>query len=312
MHPAYRLSEAFGRWNTGIRHFQTWSLDEGMARIGETDVLVVAVPLWRKALAEKGQRLRYIQICAAGYDPFDLEDLRARGIRVCNAKGVNANAVREHAFALMLSLTRKLHLARDNQHTRKWRPIVGDLAHREQELAGKTLLVVGLGRIGTGIARLAKAFEMSVIGVRRDATAAKAAEVDEQHGLAALPALLPRADFVVLACPLTDDTCNLIDAAAFARMKPDAALINVARGGCVDEAAMIGALAEGRIAGAGLDTVASEPLAAESPLWTMENVVLTPHHGGETQVFEERICDIVLENLARLWRGEAQLTHQLV
>lgn len=312
LHPVYRLDEVFARRESGIRHFQTWSVDEGLARIGEADVLVVAVPLWRKALAEQGARLRYIQICAAGYDPFDLDNLRARNIRVCNAKGVNANAVREHAFALMLSLTRKLHLGRDSQHSKSWRPIVGEVPLREQELAGKTLLVVGLGRIGTGIARIAKAFDMSVIGVRRDASTPKAAEVDEQHALRDLPSLLPRADFVLLACPLTPDTRNIIDAAAFSRMKPSAMLINVARGGCVDEPAMIEALNSGRIAGAGLDTMALEPLPADSPLWRFENVVLTPHHGGETQQFEERVCDILEENLARLWRGETELTHQLV
>ena len=124
--------------------------------------------------------------------------------------------------------------------------------------------------------------------------------------------LLGEADVVALTCPLTPDTENLIDAAALAAMKPTAHLINVARGRVVDEPALIGALQEKRIAAAGLDVTREEPLPASSPLWTMPNVLITPHTAGETQRYEDAVIDILLENLDRLWRGETNLRNQIV
>ena len=122
--------------------------------------------------------------------------------------------------------------------------------------------------------------------------------------------VLPRADIVVLTCPITPETTNLMNAAAFARMKPGAMLINVARGPVVDEPALIAALQSGRLGAAGIDVTVEEPLAAASPLWTMENVVLTPHTAGETQAYEANVVDILLENLGRLERGEARLRNE--
>ena len=167
--------------------------------------------------------------------------LRAAGIRLASAQGCNANAVSEHAIALMLGILRRVPEARDNQAKRFWRGMMGDFAKREDEAGGKTVIVVGTGRIGGRIARICKALDMQVIGVRRDPSAG-ANGADEVHSFTNLPALLPRADFVVLACPLTDETRGLIGASAFAAMKPTAQLVNVARGRVVDEAALIAAL----------------------------------------------------------------------
>jgi phosphoglycerate dehydrogenase-like enzyme len=127
-----------------------------------------------------------------------------------------------------------------------------------------------------------------------------------------LNALLPEADFVVLTCPLTPETENLIDAAALARMKPSACLVNVARGRVADEAALIDALAARRIAGAGIDVTAEEPLASSSPLWAMPHVLITPHTAGETRRYEDNVIEILRDNLDRLWRGAAQLRNQVV
>src|SRR5690348_8962102 len=124
--------------------------------------------------------------------------------------------------------------------------------------------------------------------------------------------LLPAADFVVLTCPLTKETENLIDAEAFARMKPSAHLVNVARGRVVDEAALVEALAARRIAGAGIDVTAEEPLAPNSLLWGMPHVLITPHTGGETRRYEDNVIAILRDNLGRLWRGEHQLRNQVV
>ena len=214
-------------------------------------------------------------------------------------------------MALILALSRLLPEARDNQAKRVWRGMIGDPDRREDELGGKTLLVVGLGRIGGRLARLGKAFDMRVVGIRRDPRGGHNG-ADEVHGLGLLKALLPQADFVALTCPLTPETEGLIGAEALSLMRPSAHLINVARGRVCVEAAVAGALAEGRIAGAALDCTEAEPLAADSPLWAMPNVLITPHTAGETRRYEDNVIDLLLENLDRLWRGEGELKNQVV
>jgi phosphoglycerate dehydrogenase-like enzyme len=189
--------------------------------------------------------------------------------------------------------------------------MIGDLSQREDELAGKTLLIVGLGDIGGRLARLAKAFEMRVVGLRRNPVAGRGA-ADAVHKMGELKSLLPEADFVVLSCPLTPETENLVDADALARMKPSAHLVNVARGRVVEEAALIEALAARHIAGAGIDVTVEEPLAPNSSLWGMEQVLITPHTAGETRRYEDNVIEILRDNLERLWRGDAELRNQVV
>jgi phosphoglycerate dehydrogenase-like enzyme len=224
---------------------------------------------------------------------------------------VNERAVAEHAIALILAMARKIPEARDNQSAKKWRGMIGDIAQREDELGGKTLVIAGMGRIGSRLATLAKAFDMRVIGVRRDPSkgAGAAEKVVGEDGLLGV---LPQADFVALTCPLTPRTENLIDAKALAAMKPSAYLINVARGRVVNEPALVEALNQKRIAGAALDCVWEEPLPATSGLWGVPNVLITPHTAGETRRYEDNVIDLLLENLERLWRGEAVLKNQFV
>jgi phosphoglycerate dehydrogenase-like enzyme len=309
-HVAYRLQDRFEHRATGIRSFQVWNRGELDDRVGEADVLVVS-GLWHDGLLARTGRLGFIQSIGSGVDQFPAGELGARGIRLASASGVNARAVSDHAMALVLALARRLPEARDNQARRFWRPMIGDLGGREDELGGKTLLVVGLGGIGDRIARLATAFDMEVVGIRRDPAQGKghAASV---HALTELSDLLPRADYVVLACPLTPRTENLMNGAAFAAMKDGAYLVNVARGRCVDEPALIAALEAGRIAGAAIDVTVEEPLAASSPLWVMPNVLITPHTAGETRRYEDNVLDILADNLDRLWRGETELRNQVV
>ena len=214
-------------------------------------------------------------------------------------------------MALILALKRHIHTGRDNQAAKFWRGMISDIPAREDELGGKTLLVVGLGRIGTRLAKLAKAFDLKVVATRRDASRGGEG-ADAVYGHERLAELLPAADIVALTCPLTPQTTNLIDAKALALMKPTAHLINVARGRVVDEDALIRALQEKRIAAAGLDVTREEPLAAASPLWEMKNVLITPHTAGETQRYEDGVIDLLLENLDRLWRGETALVNQIV
>ncbi|MGC2414455.1 MAG: D-2-hydroxyacid dehydrogenase, partial [Stellaceae bacterium] len=236
---------------------------------------------------------------------------KERGIRLASARGVNAQAVAEHAIALILVLARRLPEARDNQRKHVWRGMIGDLSAREDELGGKSLLIVGLGDIGGRLARLAKAFDMHVVGLRRE-PGKGAGAADAVHPMGDLRALLPEADFVALTCPLVPETVNLIEPAALGRMKRSAFLINVARGRCVDEAALAKVLSEGGIAGAALDVAVEEPLAPTSPLWDIETALITPHTAGETRRYEDNVLDILEDNLDRLWRGDATLRNQIL
>jgi len=308
-HAAYRMAERFGLRNTGIAHVQV-STAEGLAReLPLADVLVVSM-LWKNELAPSAGRLKFIQSISSGTDWYDKDGLRAAGIRLASAAGVNAEAVAQHAMALMLALRRRLPEARDNQHRRHWRGMISEIAVREDQLDGKTLLVVGLGRIGTRLAQLGKAFGMRVIATRRN-PAAGAAGVDAVAGNDRLHEMLGQADIVALTCPLTPETENLIDAAALGAMRPAAHLVNVARGRIVDEPALIHALQAGRIAAAALDVTVEEPLRSASPLWSMPNVLITPHTAGETQSYEDGVIDILLENLQHLRRSEP-LRNQVV
>lgn len=309
-HPSYDFAPVMAAQAPAFecRHFR--SREALAAGVNGVDVLAQGSVLWDGALLARAGKLRLIQSLSVGVEHFDLAGLRARGIRLANAQGCVDGAVAEHAMGLMLTLTRQLHLARDAQKARHFGGRIGDPARRPGELAGRTLLVVGLGAIGARLAVLAKAFGMRVTGLRRD-PALGPEGADAVIGPAGLAQALTQADIVALACPLTPETGSLIDAAALASMKPSALLINVARGKVVDEPALIAALQAGRIAGAGLDCFWAEPLPPDSPLWAMENVVLTPHSAGETGHYEERLAAILLENVARLRRGEARLVNEV-
>lgn len=309
-HPAYRGLERMAARGLPFRGIEARTRDELDRLIAGADVLV-ASGLWRNDLPEIAPRLRFVQSYSAGTDQYDREVLRRRGIRLASAAGANAEAVAEHVVALMLGITRKLFVARDDQRRKHWSGMKSAFAEREDEIAGKTALVVGLGRIGGRLVELLKCFRMTVLGVRADPS--RGAEgADEVHGLAALPALLPRADFVVLVCPLTAETTHLIGAAALAAMKPSAWIVNCARGRVCDEPALVAALSSRRIAGAALDVMATEPLPPESPLWALENVFLTPHTAGETCAYEDNVLDLLAENVARLQRGEPALVNGIV
>src|SRR6185295_9908007 len=208
-HVAYQMQAQFERRQAGIASFQAWNREELERRIGEADVLVIS-GLWRNELLDRAKRLRFIQSIGAGTDQFSRDSLSRAGVRLASARGVNARAVSDHAMALMLALARRLPEARDNPSTRQWRGMISDLSAREDELGGKTLVVVGVGAIGGRLTRLAKAFDMRVIGIRRN-PAAGPDGADAVHGLAELARVLPDADFVALTCPLTRGTVNLID-----------------------------------------------------------------------------------------------------
>jgi phosphoglycerate dehydrogenase-like enzyme len=309
-HPAYQVKAAFDSLKPGVKSFEVKTFEEFERRIAEADVVVVS-GFWKNYLLQKAPRLKFIQSISAGINQYDLGVLKAGGVRLASAQGVNMNAVSDHAMSLILAMLRRLPDARDNQAKKFWRPMQSDPALREDELAGKTLAIFGLGRIGGRLAKLAKAFDINVIGFRRSDLANKG-HADEVHASAEFHKFLPRADFVVLTCALTDETRNVIDAKALSQFKRSAYLVNMARGACVDEQALIQALHNGAIKGAALDCTVEEPLPEDSPLWSMPNVFVTPHTGGETAGYEAGIAKLLDANLNKIWAGQDDLVNKVV
>lgn len=309
-HAAYQMQARFEARKTGIKCFQAWNADEFKQRIGEADVVCVS-GMWKNDLIPHAGKLKFIQSISAGMDQYSKEQLAAKNVRLCSGSGVNARAVAEHAISLILAVARRLPEARDNQHKKFWRGMIGDLTKREDEIGGKTMLIVGMGRIGSHLAMLGKAFGMKVVGIRRDPTQG-ANGADEIHAMKDLVKLAASADIVVLACALTPETTGLMSAAAFAAMKPSAMFVNVARGKVADEAALIDTMKGNKIYAAALDVTAEEPLPAASPLWELPNIFITPHTAGETRAYEDNVIDILIENLGRLAKGETALRNQVL
>lgn len=249
-------------------------------------------------------RVRWVHSTAAGVGHVLFPELVESPIVVTNARGLHARSMAEHVLGVMLAFTRRLHVSRDMQAARRWTqaelwrgsPSFG-------ELDGATLGIVGFGRIGQAIGAAARAFGMRVIAVRRHPRP-EAAPADEQWGPGRLGELLEQADWIVVAAPHTPETNRLLGPAEFARMKPGARLVNIARGALVDEAALVEALRSGRLAGAALDVMEEEPLPPGSPLWSMPEVILTPHTSGVGPRFWERIAGQFAANLRRFLAGE--------
>lgn len=253
------------------------------------------------AAAFAAPKLRWLQVFNAGIDHPVFQRFVANGVRLTTASGSSAEPIAQTAITALLMLSRGFPHWLDAQRRKSWEPIQD--AAVPAELRGQTLLVFGLGAIGREIARLARALGMRVVGVRRSPLAPDD-PVDELHAPSRLHELLPRADWIALACALTDETRGVISAEALARLPRGARVLNVARGGVVDEPALIAALRAGQIGGAYLDVFAEEPLPSESPLWTLPNVIVTPHNSSISSGNERRRTEIFLRNLVRYGRGE--------
>jgi D-2-hydroxyacid dehydrogenase (NADP+) len=252
-------------------------------------------------LLPRARALRWFQQWGAGADwLLDHPEAVAMDFVLTNASGVHAVPISEHILALMLAFARQLHQALRAQMQGEW---VEHTRHtRLFELEGKTLLLIGVGAIGARTARLAAALGMRVLGVRRRA-GDPVPGVEQMARPERLPELLPQADFVVLTVPLTRETRGLIGERELRAMKREAIIINIGRGATIHESALVRALAEGWIAGAGLDVFEQEPLPPESPLWRMENVIITAHYAGLTPHYDERAFAIFLDNLRRYRAG---------
>lgn len=253
-----------------------------------------------REILDAAPRLKVAAKHGTGTDNFDLAAAREKGVVIANAPGLNANAVAELAFGLMLSLARKIPYADMGVRTGMWEPVMGI------ELAGKTLGVIGMGTIGKNLMKKAAAFGMDLLAydVARDMDLGSAfgvKYVDDYREV------LTRSDFISLHVPLNKKTRGMIGSEEFHIMKSSTFLINTSRGGVVDEAALYQALITGQIAGAGTDVFEQEPPALENPLLGLDNVVIAPHMGAYTQEAMAKISEVCAENVVRVLQGREPL-----
>jgi len=292
-----RIAAAVDGHGTWERVSQSAPADEQASALSRSDVVVG----WPPAAGLARSPVRFFQLLSAGYDAYVNTGLDVKpGFTLCNARGALSIAVAEHCIALMLALVRRLPRHVRDMAARRWERAAYD------EVFGATACIVGLGDIGTEVARRCAALGMTVTGVRR--------QKDKGHAIAApvfgpaeLPEALGAADHVFLTVPANSSTHCLIGAAALGAMKKGAYLFNASRGSVVDEGELVARLRSGHLQGAGLDVAAEEPLPPHSPLWSLENVVITPHVGGRSCREADRLCDLFLRNLARFLTGESLL-----
>lgn len=265
-----------------------------------SDVLVLnKIVLDAARIKRLPECVKVIAITATGYDNIDVAAATARGIKVTNVPGYGTNAVAQLAMQLILACAIQLPAQVSYMHKHGWDKQAG-LAITMHELAGKTLGVVGLGAIGEAIAKLGQAFGMNVIAYNRTAKAIDGITMVD------LATLAREADFVSLSMALNQDTNKIIDSNFLAQMKSSAYVINTARGGLIDEDALINALQTKQIAGAALDVLTSEPPALNNPLLALDNVLLTPHIGWAPIEARQRCLDITYENVASYFAGRPQ------
>ncbi len=254
----------------------------------------------------KAPNLRWVHVFNAGVDHPVFASILERGVRLTTSSGSTAEPIAQTAIAGMLYLARNFPRWLAGQRSHRWdqmRP-----PEFPRDLRGQVLVVIGMGKIGTEIARLARMLGLRVIGVRR--SGAKTDHVDELRTPNELDAILARCDWLVIACPLTAATRNMVNVALLAKLPEGARFINIGRGEIVDEPALIAALESGKLGGAYLDVFAQEPLPADSPLWTLPNVLVTPHNSAASAGNEARVNAIFLDNLKR-WQQTQPLINEV-
>ncbi len=267
----------------------------GKNEIENVDILIIFG--WRGINLADYPALKWVFSLSAGVENTPFEELKRREIILTNTRGIHGPQISEQVIGMMISFSRRLALARDYQFRKRW-----SQALPVDELTGKKLLIIGAGSIGTEIARKAAAFDMHITGIKKNPS--NLDNFESVEGIENLHKNLKEADYVVLITPLTDETFHLMGKKEFSSMKKEAYFINISRGDTVDETALIEALRTKAIAGAGLDVFHTEPLPADSPLWEMENVIITPHNSGITPYYMDRAAEIFLKGLALFRDGK--------
>lgn len=297
-----RLAAAIGESNLVLVRGQD-ALRQALESHPQADAVCTFFPPTN--LYELAPQLRWLALASAGADHV----LRAGLVRpgeavVTTANGVHAVPISEYVLSAMLMWAHNWPRVMDLQLTSTWPNADERNALRASELFGATLGVIGLGAIGRRVAQLGRAFGMRVVAVRRSvAEGATDPDADELLPSSRLPELLAQSDYVVVSAPSTPESRHLLGAEQFHQMKPTAFVVNIARGELIDEQALIAALRDGTLGGAALDVFATEPLPAESPLWTLPNVIMSPHISGMTLRYSQRLTDLLLDNLARFREG---------
>jgi phosphoglycerate dehydrogenase-like enzyme len=291
--PEYR--EHLARRFPDVTFHTTESLDEAKRLIRTADVLIALAPRVPRELVAAAPKLKWLQTLTTGTDPLDQEGFLPPDVLLTSCRGVHGPQMSELAFLHMIALSRDFRRMQANQAQAKWerwnQPILED----------KTIVIVGLGILAEHLAERCKLFGMTVIGVSDGRT--KGPNFDEVHPRKRLAQVAARADFLLLLVPYSKATHHLINRSVLEAMKPTAFLINLARGAVLDEAALAELLKAGRIAGAGLDIFARQPLAPDSPFWTMPNVIVTPNIGGHSDKFVQQTLTVVEPNLAAFLAG---------
>ena len=291
---ARSYQEAIAQALPGMEIVAASDRSSALAQAARATVLVAKAQDVSAELVAAMPKLRWIQALTTGTDPLLALALPAAVI-VTSVRGIHGPQMAELTILLMLALSRDFPRMLANQRERRWQ------RWGQRLLAGKTVVIVGVGAISEALAARCKALGQRVIGVTsRDSVE----HFDELMPRPRLHEAVAQADFLVLLVPYSPDTHHLIDAAALAAMKPAAYLINVARGGVVDEAALIEALQTRRIAGAGLDVFAQEPLPPASPLWSLDNVIITPHVGGMSDIYAGQVLPVLVHNVRAYAAGE--------
>jgi phosphoglycerate dehydrogenase-like enzyme len=289
-----------------VKVVQLENYDRVPQEIEDTDIFIG----WslRPEQVATAKKLKWIHSPAAAVHQLMFPELVNSKVVITNSSGVHGPVVAEHALAVLLALAKRLPQAMHYQSKKTWSQ--EQLWHerpRPREVEGGTAVVIGAGGIGSEFIRRAKALGMQVIAIRQNPGMGTAG-ADEVYSPLELDAVLPRADYVVVCTPVTPATTSLINAERLARMQPDAYLINVGRGSLIDEAALIEVLKSRRIAGAALDVFEEEPLPAESPFWSLDNVLVTPHTAGVTEGLWGRHYQLIAENLRRFREGRPMLS----
>jgi phosphoglycerate dehydrogenase-like enzyme len=264
--------------------------------IGSADILLTFGAHMADHVLEKGKKLRWIQALGTGVDGIVDRPPFREGVLVTNMHGLHGDSVPEAAIMLMLALARDLPRALRQRNARKWE------RYPSQLLKGKTVGIFGVGAIARSLAPKCRSFGMTVVGIT---SAPRAMEgFDRMVHRDDLESAVRELDFLVLLTPYTPETHGIVGAKMLAAMKPSAFLVNLARGGIVDEDALVGALREKRLAGAALDVFAAEPLPEDHPLWSMDNVIVTPHLGGFHDQYAEEALPTVVENFRKFLAGD--------
>jgi phosphoglycerate dehydrogenase-like enzyme len=282
--------------------------EEFQARLREAEIICSNwLPTsWR----ELAPNLRWLQYSEAGIDALQPTGIlnADSGVIVTTAVGINASVISEYVFGSMLMFNRSWPTMVRLQDRHIWPRSAGWYNLGGQELEGKTLGIVGLGHIGRRVAQIGRAFGMRILAIRRSVRPGEHdADVDQFYTSDRLRDMLHLSDYVVIAVPLTTATENLIGEAELRAMQPHAYLVNVARGRVIDEDVLICALKEGWIGGAGLDVTREEPLPADSPLFALPNVILTPHISGVSVHYDQRLATLFADNLRRYRSGEPMI-----